>query len=38
MNGGEKSIVYEISEWVQVLMKATPDKYQSCVILMCGVL
>ena len=27
MNGGEKSIVYEILEWVQVLMKATPDKY-----------
>ena len=38
MNGGEKNVVYEILEWVQVLMKTILDKDQRCVIVLCGVL
>ena len=26
MNGGEKSVIYEISEWEKELMKTRPNK------------
>ena len=30
MNGGENSVVYEISKLVQVLVKTISDKYDIC--------